>query len=254
MPDIKLYGYSTSPYVRKVGCYLYYKDLPFEFVPVNPLDHQQLAFTGKKTQVPVLKIDDEWRVDSTPLGIWLDELFPEKPLLGDSPEQREQILAIDRWVTDGMIAAAFRSIIDGEMDLSYRQQCWRLAAIVNSQTPMPEEVRAHWGEGLKQAEFIQRIADSTDRTEPLDSMFRRLLGELVAHLQDGPYLGGLEQPSLADFSLYPQLVFGYMAGLVEDLSVAEHPQIRAWLQRVSKQLPANPILVPDFMLVNQTIV
>ena len=48
MSDIKLYGYSTSPYVRKVGCYLYYKGLPFEFVPVNPLDHEALAFTGAK--------------------------------------------------------------------------------------------------------------------------------------------------------------------------------------------------------------
>ena len=57
-------------------------------------------------------------------------------------------------------------------------------------------------------------------------MFQRLATELVAHVQDGPYLGGLEQPSLADFSLYPQLVFSYMTGLEQDLSAAEHPQVK----------------------------
>ena len=72
-------------------------------------------------------MNGEW----TPLR-WVsgwDELFPEKPLLGQSPEQREQILAIDRWVTDGLIAASFRAAIDAEMNLAFRQKCWRLAAI-----------------------------------------------------------------------------------------------------------------------------
>ena len=75
MAKIRLYGYSTSPFVRKLGCCLYYKQLPFEFVPVDPTNPEQIAFTGQ-TQVPVLQIDDEWRNDSTPLALWLDELFP----------------------------------------------------------------------------------------------------------------------------------------------------------------------------------
>ncbi len=37
MDEITLYGYATSPYVMKVGCYLQYKKLPFEFVSVNPI-------------------------------------------------------------------------------------------------------------------------------------------------------------------------------------------------------------------------
>ena len=115
MADIKLYGYSTSPFVQKVACYLYYKELPFEFVPVNLIGQPELAFTGQ-TQVPVLKIDDEWRLDSTPLGIWLDQRFPDKPLLGQNQEQRELILNIDRWITDGYIAAIFRTMVDSRTE------------------------------------------------------------------------------------------------------------------------------------------
>ena len=79
MPEIRLYGYSTSPFVRKLGCCLYFKQLPFEFVPVDPTNPEQIAFT-RQTQVPVLQIGNEWRTDSTPLALWLDELFPERPL------------------------------------------------------------------------------------------------------------------------------------------------------------------------------
>ena len=112
MINIKLYGYSTSPYVRKVGCCLYYKDLPFEFIPVNPIDSKEIGFTGQ-TQVPVLQIGDEWRTDSTPLAIWLDELFPEKPLFGNTGQERESILALDSWVTDSLILGGFRSVYEG---------------------------------------------------------------------------------------------------------------------------------------------
>ena len=80
MPDIKLYGYATSPYVRKVGCFLYYKGVDFTHVPVNPINPREtLGHTGGNS-VPVLEVDGECRRESSQLGHWLDELFPEKPI------------------------------------------------------------------------------------------------------------------------------------------------------------------------------
>ena len=114
MAKIKLYGYSTSPFVRKLGCCLYFKQLPFEFVPVDPTNPEQIAFTGQ-TQVPVLQIDDEWRNDSTPLALWLDELFPAQPLFGRNAQERELILNVDKWVTDSLILSSFRYAREGEM-------------------------------------------------------------------------------------------------------------------------------------------
>ena len=149
MENIKLYGYSTSPYVRKVACCLYCKKLPFEFIPVNPTDSKVIAFT-KQTQVPVLKIGDEWHTDSTPLAIWLDELYPENPLFGNNQEQRERILALDSWVTDNPILAMFRTAHEAKMTVKFRHVAWRLAAIVSSQSPLSDEVRAAWPDLLKQ--------------------------------------------------------------------------------------------------------
>jgi len=107
MSEIKLYGYSTSPFVRKVAACLYYKKLPFEHVPVNPVDPKaSIGFTGK-TQVPVLKIGEEWKTDSTPIAIWLDELYPERPLLPSEPEARADILKIDDWINHSFFPSAF---------------------------------------------------------------------------------------------------------------------------------------------------
>ena len=63
-PPIKLYGYATSPYVRKTGAFLYYKKLPFTYVPVSPFATEDTLGKFGGTQVPVLEIGDEWRRES----------------------------------------------------------------------------------------------------------------------------------------------------------------------------------------------
>jgi glutathione S-transferase len=250
--NIKLYGYSTSPYVRKVGCCLYYKNLPFEFIPVNPMDPRAIAFTGQ-TQVPVLQIDDEWRTDSTPLAEWLDELFPVKPLFGQSQQDKEEILALDDWVTNSLILSSFRTVYDAPMSGRLRQTAWRLAAIVSSQTPLADEVRNAWPEILQTAPFIKHMMCHVDISESVKEMRDRIGMELIQHLQGGPFFGGRTEPSLVDFAIFPQLVFGYMVGYDDKLAVAQVPELREWIGRIAQYLPANSILVPDFMLINPLV-
>jgi len=249
MADIKLYGYSTSPFVRKLACCLYYKKLPFEFVPVNPIDPKEIAFT-QQTQVPVLQIDDEWRTDSTPLALWLDELFPEKPLLGNTQEERKNILALDSWVTNSLILAAFRSGYEGEMNAKFRHRAWRLAAIVSSQTPLSDEVRNTWPDLLKMAPFIKHMMCDLDPSETLAEMQARIPLQLIENLKDGPFFGGRGEPSLADFAIFPQVVFTFMVGIDQHLGLTRVPSLNNWLNNMKPFMPKNPLLVPDFMIVN----
>ena len=254
MTDIKLYGYSTSPFVRKVGCCLYYKKLPFEFVPVNPMDPRAITFTGQ-TQVPVLQIGDEWRIDSTALAEWLDELFPDKPLFGQSQQDKEKILVLDDWVTNSLILSSFRAVYDTPVPMTgkLRQIAWRFAAIVSSQTPLADEVRNAWPEILQTAPFIKHMMCHVDTSESVQEMRNRIGMELIQHLQAGPFFGGRTEPSLVDFAIFPQLVFGYMVGCDDKLAVAEVPELREWIERIAQYLPKNSILVPDFMLINSLV-
>ena len=250
MNSIKLYGYATSPFVRKVGCCLHYKGLPFEFIPVNPIDPREIAFTCQ-TQVPVLQIDDEWRKDSTQLALWLDSKFPEKPLFGRSAAEREQILDLDQWVTSQLLLSGFRAVAESELTSKFRSFAWRLAAIVSSQTPLSDEVRSAWPEVLKMTPFIHHMMADVDSSEDLRSMQRRVVVELIMHLGEGPYFGGLAQPSLVDMAIFPQLVFTYMVGLKDKLEVDQAPALLDWVKRMVPLLPENPLLVRDFIIVNK---
>lgn len=243
MKPIKLYGYSTSPFVRKTGCFLYYKNLDFTHIPVNPIDPAATIGFTNQTQVPVLQIGNEWRLDSSDHARWLDAEFPDKPLCPS--EHKSRIEEVDAWVSNTFLASIFRFAIDGEMSLQFRFRAWRLAAILSAHTPLSEQVRHQWPDALKTAPFIQDMAKDMDLTESIADMQMRIFGELVAHIGDGPYLGGLDQPTMLDFAVFPQLVWGYMFGMEESLSAAAHPVVKAWLIRVAQHLPANPVLAPD---------
>jgi len=79
MTEIKLYGYANSPFVRKTTCFLFYKGLDFTHIPVDPIKPKKtIAFTHK-SQVPVLQIGEDWKLESSDHAYWLDEMFPEKP-------------------------------------------------------------------------------------------------------------------------------------------------------------------------------
>ena len=249
MTDIKLYGYSTSPFVRKVGCCLYYKQLPFEFVPVNPVDPSGIAFSGQ-TQVPVLQIGDESRIDSTPLALWLDELFPERPLFGQNEEEKQAILEMDQWVSNSLILSGFRSVHEARMSARLRHMAWRLVSVVSSQTPVADEVRNAWPDLLQTAPFIKHMMCDIDKSESASEMRGRVGMQLIENLKDGPFFGGRSEPSLVDFAIFPQIVFSYAIGIEDELLPAQIPVVRDWLGRVLEYMPENPLLAPDYMIVN----
>ena len=248
MPKVKLFGYATSPYVRKTACFLYYKGIDFSHVPVNPIKPKATIGHTNGTQVPVLEVDGEWKRESSDHAFWLDELFPEKPLY--PLEHRAKIDEIDRWISDTFLISLFRRAIDGNITTQFLRRAWRLAALVSADTPLPWPVRLIWPVGLRKAPFIQHMGQHMDLTESHEDMQVRILSELVEHIGEGPYMGGLNQPTMLDFAVFPQLVFNYMFGLEEELSAAKHPVIKGWLKRVSQHLPNNPALAADKMQVN----
>ncbi len=249
MPDIKLYGYCTSPYVRKVGAFLQYKGLDFNFVGINPFNAEEKLAAFGGTQVPVLEIDGVWKRDSTPIGLWLDEVFPEKPLLPASSDARSKIMEIDSWVSDRFMAGIFRGAIAAPDNLAFRFRAWRLAALVSGHAPLPEHIRHQWPMILKNAPFIKELAKNFDMSISQQEFQMGLVGEMLVHLGAGPFFGEQETPGLVDLSLFPQIVFGYMAGLEEELTAAQVPPLKQWLSNMAAIMPDNPILVRDDMLV-----
>ena len=241
---IRLYGYPTSPFVLKPGCYLKYKQLPFEFIPVNPVTREQIRFS-KQRKVPVLSIDGEWKCDSSPIGIWLDERFPEKPLLGSNDSEKEAILAIDHWISAQLLPARFRAALHWENAWDAIRNGWLLASAMNNAIPISWYLRVTWPLLVKRAGFLHKIVNKLDLEESLWDMHERLADELTGHLAGGPFLGGLSAPSLADLSAYPIIIFPHLMGLHGRSTYLERREIVDWCRQVQAHLPDNPLLVPD---------
>jgi len=126
--------------------------------------------------------------------------------------------------------------VDGPKNLAQKHMGWRLAAIVSAHTPLPEHIRHRWPDLLGYAPFIVKMVETLDRTESLTDMNMRIGMEMMGHLRGGPFMGGSKVPTVADFALFPQLVFPLMVGLTDKIPVASH-------------LPKNPTLVPDEFII-----
>ena len=89
---MKLYGYFRSSTSYRLRLALQLKGLEYENCPVNLLEGQQKgeAFASRNpfATVPMLAVDGKDRVQSMAIIEWLDEAYPDKPLLPAEVEQR----------------------------------------------------------------------------------------------------------------------------------------------------------------------
>ncbi len=240
--DITLYGFPTSPYVLKVAGCLGFKQLDFQFVGVSPINYRQIAFTGTR-QVPVLKVGDDWRSDSDDIALWLEELFPERPLLPEQPEMKSRVEELTTWVNRAVIPGMFRLSVDWPSAFTGLTNGWKLASAVNRSTDLPFWVRALWPVLVRKAGFVNRIVESLDGDEPLDAFQQRLLRDFTRRLGDGPFLGGMSEPSLADVSLYPLVLFGEHLGLRRDTPWLTSPEVRHWVDLMNTHFDQPPLPV-----------
>ncbi len=241
---VRLYAIPTSPYAIKVSCYLAYKKIDYQVVGVSPITFKQVAFT-KKHQVPVLQIGEEWKIESSDIGVWLEERFPAVPILPPSRAEREKIMALDHWVTDRLIPSGFRLVVDWpSMSIGLRNG-WRLSRAVDETTRLPRWVRFLWPVLLRRAKFIVALVDTMDRTQSLAQYQQTIIKEFVERLDSGPYLGGRNEVSLADLSAYALIVYSHRFGLQGNTAWMENAVVAEWAAAVDKHMPDNPFLVDD---------
>jgi len=244
---ITLYGYATSPFVRKTGAFLYYKGLEFTHIPVNPIDPAKTIGHTKQTMVPVLEIDGEWRTESSAHGHWLDELFPDKPLCPAAHAQ--SVRDNDDWAS-AFLHAGFRALINNDLNAAMRARLWRFAEILNADTPIPTKIRSQWPDLVANAPFIKAMGENMDLSESFAALQMRLAGEFIERLKGGPFLGGLNKPSMADLAIFPNAAFSYMVGCEDEPTITKLEPLKNWFYAVAQHMPGNPILVQDYFIVN----
>jgi glutathione S-transferase len=242
-PAIRLYSYAMSPYAAKVHCFLLYKKLDFECFYINPLRVAKDLPVGR--QIPVLTVGEESRADSSPIGLWLDELFPDGPrLLPREGEQRERLLGIDDWITSHLIPGSFRSYPGEGVDRFLNG--WKLSRVMahTARGGLPIALRAAWPLLIKRVGFVRRLIAQANDGRPVGESKRKLYDEFLGHLGEGPFLAARAEPSLPDLAAYPQFALYYMAGFRGGDDILERPALVDWMKRMRPHVEGTPPLLP----------
>ena len=94
---VKIIGSYVSPYVRKVLACLNLKGLAYEIDPITPFfGNDEYERKSPLRRIPVLVDGDFSTCDSSVICAYLDEAYPERPLLPAEPRDRARA----RWLEE----------------------------------------------------------------------------------------------------------------------------------------------------------
>jgi glutathione S-transferase len=108
---MKFYDCSTAPSPRRVRIFLAEKGISVETMQVDLRNNEQFtpAFRAINPDctVPALRLDDGTVIgDAVAICQYFEELHPEPPLIGASPQERALVTALNRQIErDGFLAA-----------------------------------------------------------------------------------------------------------------------------------------------------
>ncbi|MFC7367024.1 MULTISPECIES: glutathione S-transferase N-terminal domain-containing protein [Vreelandella] len=179
-----------SPYCWRVLMTLAHKGMPYTTVPWRFLEKDALAFANYD-KVPVLTDGDMVVTDSFEIMRYLDDAYPDKPVLGDCVSyQRAHFfkLYIERSVTP----ALFRIVV---LDL--------LDAIHPGDRDYFRETR--------EARFGMRL-EEVHNPEEGRSQLKQRLAPVRDQLRTSSFLDG-EAPSGADYLLFGSMMWAYVVSL-----------------------------------------
>ena len=97
-----LYGYfrSSTSYRTRIAMNL--KQLDYDYIAVNLAQDEQLEATFQAINpqglVPVLQVDDLWLYQSPAILEWLEEVYPEHPLLPKDAAARMHVRALSAMI------------------------------------------------------------------------------------------------------------------------------------------------------------
>ena len=225
---LKLYHSTTSVCAMKARLTLEEKRLPWEseLLDLQRGDQHEAAYLklNPNAVVPTLVHDGRVVIESTLIIEYLDEAFPQAPLMPAGPYPRAQARLFMKKIDDYLhaatstvtFAAAFRSHF---LKLTPDELQARLARIPD---PAYRE---------RQRLAIERGLEAP-HVAPALRQFNRYFGEMEEALAEGAYLAG-DAYSLADAAATPYVNRAGMLGM--DGLWEQRPRLRSWLERIMQR-------------------
>ena len=205
---MKLYTYDPAPNPKRLALFMQHKGIEIESQQIDMMSGEQLGDSYRainpEATVPALVLDDG-TVLTEVVGIctYLEELYPEKPLLGTSPLEKAQVISWDHKLFLGLmmsIASMLRNRSDAFRDRA-----------------------------LPGALDVPQIPELVNRGQ---LQLQDFLPKVDAHLANNTWLAG-DNMSFADIDLLVSVDF---MGWVKQSIPEDCVNLKAWYARASAQL------------------
>jgi glutathione S-transferase len=226
---ITLYDFGNSVCCQKVRITLCEKGLEWQPIRVDLFKSEQydpkyLALNPKGV-VPTLVHDGQPIIESTLICEYLDDTFPDPPLIPADPVQRARMRVWSKLVDEGL----FEGVTEISFSAMFRER-------MRNMTPQMREKRfANIGDPRRRDRFMSTYELGVHSPFVLyaiaayERAFKLLEATLAA---GGPWVLGA-RPSLADINLMPFAARLDYLGLL-DVWTGDRPHIRAWWARVQE--------------------
>ena len=224
---IILHEFGNSVCCQKVRVTLAEKGLAWSSVQVNLFKNEQYAPAYLKLNpsgvVPTLIHDKDVVIESTLICEYLNDLYPEPPLMPTGARARTHVRRWSKMVDEGL----HEGVAEISFSAMFRERMKALSK---------EELRLRLdniGDPRRRDRFTSTFEKGVHSPFVLYGIaaYERAFEKLEAALGDGgPWIMGAE-PTLADIALMPYVARLSYMGLL-DLWTAERPKTCAWWERV----------------------
>jgi glutathione S-transferase len=222
-----LHQYHLSPFNEKIQRMLNHKGVPFEERYWRIAERGKILKISPTGKLPALEHDDTIVVDSTDMAYYIEQAFPDKPLIPDDPKLRGILHAIEDWADESLyfyeMTLRFTTPGNGERNIP------RLIAREGSfvqwlmKRVLPRVLRkTTHTQGIGRKNSEQLIIDTRRHIEAVSNMLGRDDWLLDNRL------------TLADLAVYAMFQCFRDADISLEI-LREFPSVTAWMERVEAQ-------------------
>ncbi|WP_333662457.1 glutathione S-transferase family protein [Acinetobacter sp.] len=223
MSSVVLHQWEISPFCQKVARMLQFKGIPYQTVNYNGVLGAKVPMLSKAGKVPVLDIDGKRIQDSTRIARYLDEAYPDLPLLYPSdPMQKAYVELWEDWADELLYFYEIHFRISDAEALDH--------AVAISAEGRPKHELVLMKPLLKSALTLQLKMQGTGRMAKADieAEFIRHLERIELVLGQTGWLVG-ESKTLADIAVGSQLLEIVRTSKVWGAKIKSYPHIAQWI-------------------------
>ena len=227
---MKVYGSRISYYTGKLECYLRYKGIAYQPLPL-PYDRaEMLKQKVGAVQMPIVDDDGTWMSDTTPILEHLEIRYPQNPIIPSNPVVAFMAFLIEDyadewlwrpamyyrwWYSEGRHLAS--SVLTDELTGHVRAPRWmRRRMIIRRQVK----------------HFVNRDGVTPDTRPHIERTYANALEALSALLEKRSFILG-NRPSIADFGMIGPMLrhFGQDPTPQENMR-QKAPAVYEWVARM----------------------